>query len=157
MRPGARIFHSSPGRLRLKLPSMKENGPYFARLREALAALRGVESVETNPATASVLVIHSAGREELLKKAQEDGLFVIEDLKVGTASLTQRITREFAALDRLVKSATTGQVDLAGIAFLALIGFGAYQLYIGNLQAPAWYAAFWYAFNILLKSLPRPA
>ena len=47
---------------------------------------------------------------------------------------------------------TGDEIDIEGLAFLLLLGAGIYQISVGNLTALPWYAAFWYAFNIFLKS-----
>lgn len=70
----AAVAHDSPGRLRLKLPAHRGDTAFFATLGTELAHAPAVESVETNAATASVLIRHASDRQALLDWAQERDL-----------------------------------------------------------------------------------
>jgi hypothetical protein len=57
-----RIVHHLPGRLRLRVEVLKNDGPALAALAELLAGRRGVTRVETNPLTAGLLVAYDPAR-----------------------------------------------------------------------------------------------
>jgi hypothetical protein len=54
----AYVAHHTTSRLRLKVPSHKQDEAFFASLRQELLGQRGIVSVDVNPLTASVLIIH---------------------------------------------------------------------------------------------------
>ncbi|MBI5236972.1 MAG: hypothetical protein HY887_00925 [Deltaproteobacteria bacterium] len=144
----------TPERLRVKVPVKKDDAGYFESLKDKFAGLNGIAAVTVNPATSSVLFIHSSGYDSIAGFARDNGLFRIKDTRVSHAPVSARIAEAFGAVDRRIKGFTSGDFDMASVAVLALVGFGIYQLSVGNFIAPAWYVAFWYAFNIFLKGLP---
>ena len=58
----------------------------------------------------------------------------------------------FASLSRRIRDFTGSAADLSGLAVLALLTVGVYQIARGNFGAPAWYTAFWYALGIFNRS-----
>jgi hypothetical protein len=57
-RAQAYVVHRTTNRLRLKVPSHKEDEAFFASLRQELLGQRGIVCVDVNPLTASVLIMH---------------------------------------------------------------------------------------------------
>jgi hypothetical protein len=55
---GIQIAHYLPGRVRLRLPRLKENASLAGDVERTLAALEGVSHVETSTTTGSVLVLY---------------------------------------------------------------------------------------------------
>jgi len=54
----AYVVHRTTNRLRLKVPSHKQDEAFFASLRQELLEQCGIVSVDVNPLTASVLIVH---------------------------------------------------------------------------------------------------
>jgi len=148
MLPEAYICHRIPGRMRIKIPSRRGDSSYFSSLREHLSFLPGVERLEVNPITGSLLFLFKPGEENILDHAARSHLFRIKREGKQPVTVSQKAVQGFDALNDRVKSFTGGELDIASIAFLAFLGLGVYQVYMGNLMAPAWYVAFWYAMNI---------
>jgi hypothetical protein len=63
-----------------------------------------------------------------------------------------RIDGELRA-NHQVKALSGGELDLSGIIFIALLGFGLWELAIGNFKRPPWYTAFWSAFRLFSKTI----
>ena len=81
------------------------------------------------------------------------GLFAIkEDKKIRVTSFHDSVSGQFAALNDRVREVTGEGFDLPGLALLALVVSGVYQIARGNFTAPAWYTAFWYALGLFGKS-----
>lgn len=57
-RAQACIAHRTAGRLRLKVPGRRHDAAFFADLERELVAQPGIVSVQANPMTASILVVH---------------------------------------------------------------------------------------------------
>ena len=154
----AYISHRSAGRVRLRVPERKRDDWYFSSLREGLLKEEGVDDVEVNPLTGSVLVT-GRGAEEAVSSLSSQGLVVLrqEDIQGKTTTLHEGVAEGFAGLDRQIKAFTGNAVDLSGLAFVALVAAGLYQIGKGNFAAPAWYTAFWYALGIFGKSAGQHA
>jgi hypothetical protein len=154
MLPSARICHSTARRLRVKIRSKKGDRAYFSRIREQLSGKPGVERLEANPVTGSVLLVHGLDQREIAQYAEGSGLFRIEG-GPRTKPLSRQVMKSFGDMDGKVKAFTGGEMDLSEVTFLTLLGMGLYEIGRGNMMAPAWYTAFWYAFNIFLKARPE--
>ncbi|MBI2875417.1 MAG: hypothetical protein HYY20_00890 [Candidatus Tectomicrobia bacterium] len=61
----------------------------------------------------------------------------------------------FQGADKQVKSLTGGELDIPILAFLGLSGLGLFQILRGDLAAPAWHVAFWYALGIWVMAQPK--
>ncbi|HET6488748.1 MAG TPA: hypothetical protein VFG28_03215 [Syntrophales bacterium] len=153
MLPDAYISHRTPTRLRVRVPSRKRDLAWFIQARDRLAEIAGVEAVDVNELSGSILIVH--GQMDigtLLAAAKKQGLFQITRPEARkTATLRQDIANGFRTVNRRVSGATGGYADLWDVAVLGLAGAGVYQLLRGNIAAPMWYTAFWYAFGIYIR------
>lgn len=155
MFPEAKITHEIPGRMRMRIVSRRGDQEFFAALKDRLAALDGIEAVETNSLTGSILLFHHMEKEALATFAAEKGLFVVHSACAQADPLSEKVVRSFQQIDRYLTSSTDGELDLPSLAFLALLSMGAYEIFRGNFMAPAWYTAFWYAFGVLMDAHSR--
>jgi hypothetical protein len=56
MKPRLKIAHQVPGRIRMKIPSAKGNPQQLEQYRETLSLIPGIERVEVNPETGSIVL-----------------------------------------------------------------------------------------------------
>jgi len=141
------------GRLRIRVPSKRGDADYFRLVKEGLSAVEGVERVEVAPLTGSVLLCSQAAAETLIESARAQGLFMVkEEPEIRGTVLHDSIAAGFASMNNRVKTASGAGFDVPGLAFLALMGAGLYQIARGNFGAIPWYTAFWYALGIFSKS-----
>ncbi len=155
MLPEAYISHSIPGRLRVKIPSRKGDMYFFGDVFKQLSLCAGVERVEVNSLTGSVLLFHTANIGRISEFARENNLFLIREEKRfagGQTYLSRRISTAFRDLNQKVLVSTKGFASIPDLIVVALVGLSIYQISRGNFLAPAWYTALWYAMNIFLKS-----
>jgi Heavy metal associated domain 2 len=155
MIPSAFVSHHVPGRARISIPSRKGNGAYFESVTKAFSDVPCFERIEANIRTGSVLFMGGKiSLEAISAEASSRGLFQLHVIKKdsGPAGLQQRVSDSFKNMNRAFTQFTGGELDIAGLAFLALVGAGIYEIGRGNFTAPAWYTVFWYALNIFLKS-----
>ena len=146
----AYVSHLSSGRLRVKIPSKKGNVVFFSSLKDQLSSLPGVENIEVNPVTGSILLIHSLDSESVADFLKAQQLLKVRPGK--DFNFHQEVTRVFNAADRQVTGFIGGGINLGALAFLGLVGAGVYQILRGNFAAIPWYSAFWYGLSIFLKS-----
>lgn len=152
MLPEAYVCHKIPGRLRIRIPSRKGNEVYFSSLGSHFSRFQGFEKLEVNEVTGSVLFVGEADVEEIADYALGNQLFVLRGAGSPPTPVSQRILGEFGQINGRLRRFTGGEIDLASLAFVALVSAGLYQISIGEFIAPAWYTAFWYATNISLKA-----
>jgi hypothetical protein len=158
--PEAFISHASSGRIRVKIPAKKNDADYFSGLREHFSPIPGVERVEVNPLTASILVKHtldlnnSADLKPVADYFESRGLFKLavplpsslpERRPVATA---EGVAAALAGLNAQVKGWSAGMLDFSTLAVLGLISVGVLQASRGIVAVPA-ITAFWYASSIL--------
>ena len=150
------VAHSSPGRLRIKIASLKGDEGALAACRDQAVQCPGVVAIEVNPVTGSMLFIHQTSVAAIAEYARVKDLFSLEEQKQvqrsGHRKLHENITETFEGFDRKIKSLTDGEMNLGGLAFAVMLGVGTLQLLRGNSHLPPWNVAFWYAFSIFLKS-----
>lgn len=151
MAPLARavVVHQAPGRMRLRIPERKRQAAFFERLKSQLAAPNGIVSVEANPLTGSVTIAHSLDVEQIARHAREAGLFEIDTR--GREPVAVALAQGSESLDRRLRRASGGSLDLFSVAFLGLAGVGVWQLVRGNVSAPA-VTLFWYAASLILMA-----
>lgn len=157
MLPKAHISHQTSGRLRIRIPSQKGNAPYFASLKERFSSFPGIQKIEVNPLTGSVLVLHQIDLKQIDFKmisdyTEQSGLFRFEQSKHSAGSVSQRVVETFQDANRKVEKFTGGEVDLPTLSFVGLLGVGLFSMARGKAAAPTWHVAFWYALNIFLSS-----
>lgn len=151
--PVAQVSHQIAGRLRVRIPSMKGNAKHLDSIKNEFSGIKGITGVEINPMTGSVLFhLGDISLKTITDHALSRGFFRLDEPVASPVGLQQRMTGAFEGFNDKMKSFTGGELDVAGLSFLFLVGAGVYQIRKGNFAAPAWYTAFWYALNIFLKS-----
>ena len=55
---GITVVHALPGRVRLKIPGVKDNPNLARQAQEKLVRVPGIQGVEANPATGSLLILY---------------------------------------------------------------------------------------------------
>jgi hypothetical protein len=143
--PLASISHSIPGRARLRIGEKRGVSEYFSLVKETLIRCPGVQSVETNPLTATVLIFYSGPVDVVLAFAAESGLFRVQSSpKSASRSILQGAIQGLQQCDRQIRATTDSRLDLSGMLFIALGGAALYQAVQGEILAPAvtllWYA-----------------
>jgi copper chaperone CopZ len=168
---GFQIVHAIPGRVRVKIARLKENPVLAREVQGQLSAVQGIQQVEVNPVTGSVLVLYDRTALESLDSllslaAWFSSLF--PDLEFGeveswltsangngTATpLAEHLTSFLGGLNAKV-SETTGGVDLKLLLPLSLFLLGVRGMLVaGKGVFPAWYDLFWFAFGTFLMLNP---
>jgi hypothetical protein len=152
--PKALVRHNSQGRIRIKVPDKRGDIQYFTSLAENLSMQDGVDLLEVNPLTSGVLVMGEGLSEQALAEwGEKAGMFALETTLLPAHSPAQAAVEPIRRVNQKLRSFSGGDLDLATVGFLALLGTGVYQLLRGNFRSPPWYTAFWYAFGVFSKAL----
>ena len=155
MIPSAIIAHASTGRLRIRIPSQKGNLAALKSQGDQLAACPGILSIEVNPGTGSILLLHQKTVHEIAEYARSRNLFSLEEQKgsrVPSAALRRDLGESFKSIDRQIQNLTSGDMDLSGFAVAALVVAGSAQILTGNAGAIPWFAAYWYAYHLFSRT-----
>ncbi|HET6465502.1 MAG TPA: hypothetical protein VFH55_07840 [Nitrospiria bacterium] len=156
MLPEAHITHASKGRVRIKLPSRKGDYAFFSTLKGKLPELLetpGIQRIEMNAATGSILVIHQldvkASDYSLISQyLEQKGFFKLGANNTSGVPVSQNIARTFQGINRQITDFTSGEIDLQSLALIGLLGLGLFQISRGQFMIPA-ISAFWYAATLL--------
>ena len=158
--PEAYITHATKGRLRIKIPLRKGDRAFFSALQDHLSRFSefpGIQKIELNPITGSMLVIHSLETNPAYLKlieayVEQKGLFKIGTPSPPHASVFGKLAETFKNANNEITDFTAGELDIRSLALVALLGLGLYQISRGQFMIPA-VSAFWYAAT-LLKEQP---
>jgi Heavy metal associated domain 2 len=162
MLPEAYISHLTAGRMRIKIPSRKGDGAFFSALKDYLSKFSefpGIQKIELNPLTGSMLVIHTLGLNpaylKLIKAdVEQKGLFKIGTSNSSHPSASGNIAENFKNVNKEIIDFTRGELDIRSLALIGLIGLGLFQASRGQFMIPA-VSAFWYAATLLKDQPPK--
>lgn len=154
MPPRASICHRTSTRARIRIPDRRGDAAFFARLQAQFAKWRKWDRLDVNPLTGTVLLAAPAlDVPAVARFAGEARLFDLPEENRLPATMARQVAAPVERLSADVRRFTGGDLDLPGAVFVVLCGYGVVQLLRGNLKAPPWYTAFWYAFGIFTKSI----
>jgi hypothetical protein len=182
MRHPAHVAHHSRGRLRIRVPSAKGDPAALESIRQSLASVKGVQTVDVNESIGSVTVnydpaVHPDFHEHLANEesAQRavslsppprlqdmedlDEMFENEAAFLAERSHSAKLLFDWMnGLDRGIKSMTGNAVDLKVIAPLAL-AVGAFMELGITAATPVWLTLGLFSFNhfVDLHSHNKPA
>jgi hypothetical protein len=150
MLPTGRVIHQMQGRLRLRIADRRRDERYFARVKETLVQCQGVESVTVNALAGSALVVGPAAADEVIRFGQQAELFEIVQGRL--APFSERMSDHVDRFDERLRDATNGQLDVAALATVSLLGAGLWQISRRRVL-PEGLTILWYAASIVARPL----
>jgi hypothetical protein len=152
MIPQAEVVHHIDGRTRLRVPSQLRNRRFFDEAEQRLRSMEGVEAIQTNSTTGSILLVHRGPLDRIVDDAKNAGVLDILPVRKKAVlqgqPLSTRLVDSIERADRWVADRTHGSLDLSGIASLGMAGAGVVQLLRRKVLPPAM-ALFWYAMVLI--------
>ncbi len=146
--------HWMPGRVRFRVPSLPEQPSQVDLVRDTLPTLDGVESVEVNAATGSVLVGYREGQvePELLFAALVRLLGLEEELgQTPRPGIVKELRSFVDSLNRVVYDRTGGLLDFTSALMILLAAIGITKLLReGKAAVPAGFTLLWWGMHQLL-------
>lgn len=119
-RQRAHIAHSTPGRIRIVIPSKRHCANFFARLECHALSAEGVRHVRSRPAAASIVIHHEPGSNCLAVCAMILDLDLASRDRGANAPVTAMLVSLRVANHR-IHQLTGGQFDLAWLLARALL------------------------------------
>lgn len=156
MDPAAYVIHSAPGRCRLKIPTMRHSAEYFEQLKLDLIQTEGVEHVQANPLTASVLVLYDdqvLAFEALKSYFDTSAHFELTDQASAentNVTIWENAAKQLTTFDNQLKETTSGHMDFRSLVFIVFVVLAIRQLQRGAVFGPA-ATLLWYAVQLLMK------
>lgn len=149
------IKHALPGRIRYRIPKVSQSNKTLEPLKKQLLSVKGINDVQINPVSASVLVYYDEIQiQPLYIFAALVKLFDLESqMKRSPRSAVKKEINDIAAsLDRATFEYTRGLLDLKTGMPLLLILFAGYQFFIKrNTSLPGGMTFLWWAYALLSK------
>jgi copper chaperone CopZ len=146
--------HAIRGRVRFRVPSLSGNRSDADLLRGKLPKLQGVESVDVNPATGSVLVRYRENqvRPDLLFAAIVRLLGLEEELtQTPPPTVVKELRSMMDSLNRVVHDRTGGLLDFSSALLIALAAAGMTKMFVDGKKAmPAGFTMLWWGLHQLL-------
>ena len=156
MVPVAEIVHTTDARVRVKVPFRKKDQSYFSALAQKLEEHQDVETVHVNPRLGTALISHTSSVSKIGEYAAKEGLFQLRTAEPTPQTIFEHFRGAVDGWSHTLQRYTGGRLDMASLVFIVLLGAGVYQLMKGNVKAPAWYTAFWYALGVFSKGYHGP-
>jgi len=159
---GITVAHALPGRVRLKIPEVKENPELARQAQEKLGRVPGIQRVEANPATGSLLILYDLAMMASVETLGPLGeifaeLFpevALEELAAGLQELmeaggaAQTTGGLLGAFNTGAHPSLTRNFNLNLLLPLALLFLGGRSLLTSKEKRfPAWYDYLWFGFS----------
>jgi hypothetical protein len=164
------VAHQVPGRIRLKVPNVKENPELIDQIKQMFHVIPGIEDVTINPTTGSVVLQydtekhdefhghlerhHTGGHDRpptneidaLASKIGQEAEFLAEH------SHTARVIVDyFKHFDEQIKFATGNVVDLKIVLALGIAGFTIFEVG-ASAATPVWVTISIFALNHMIQA-----
>lgn len=162
----AYVHHHLPGRLRLRVPAAKGENDELREISSAIARTPGINQVEYNPITGSILIQYSPEQYKNLRSLESGLSASAAPIALnnshpahhgsqrpqhwrGRSIAARRVDSFFKQLDREIRTATDNEVDLKfilpfGVGVLGLVAIRTSSI------TPLWLTLLIFAFNSFL-------
>ena len=163
------IAHQVPGRIRIKVPSAKENPELLEQIKQTFTVIPGIEHVTVNPTTGSVVLHydtdkhdefhgglqhHTGGHhkppadeiDSLASKIEQEAEYLAEHSHAAKV-----VVDFFKDLDKGIKVATGNVVDLKIILATGIAGFTIFEVG-ASAATPVWVTLAVFALNHMIQA-----
>jgi len=163
------IAHQVPGRIRMKVPSLKTNPELAEQIKQTFSAIPGIEQVKINPTTGSVVLHYDQDRhhelhphlhqhtdghykppaseiDALASKIEQEAKYLAEH------SQTAKVVVDFFTdFDRQIKVASDNVVDLKIVLAAGIAGFTIFEVG-ASAATPVWVTLSIFALNHMIQA-----
>jgi hypothetical protein len=149
------VVSSTPGRLRLRVAYPYRQSEKIERIASSLRAHPKVNQVRTNAQQGSITIQHdgeNGSLDSVLSTLRGLGI-IFGDITHGKSEAAAGLSNAAFDLNKQVRQATSGAIDLRFLFPLGLATLSARQLLSKGLQFDTipWYVLAWYAFDSFIK------
>jgi hypothetical protein len=157
----AAIVSRTPGRIRLRIARLHRQHHKIEPITKALKERLEIDRVKTNLKNGSIIVYHERDRssfDDIEAVLKDLGIVFLEitesaTIPTGKSQAATEVSNAVFDLNKRVKKATNGAVDLRFLLPLSFSALAVRQLLIKGLQLEIipWYVLAWYAFDSFIK------
>lgn len=147
MTPKAYISHQIQGRTRIHVPAKKQDHAFFEHCRHALKQLEGIDEVEANPLTGSLLVLATAAVADIIEHARSSGLFDVAERGVAESTVLHRVAHRVRHAEDRIFALSSGHLDIDSMILIGFGGLSLIQLLRKKISPPA-LTMLWYAYGL---------
>jgi cation transport ATPase len=163
------IAHQIPGRIRMKVPSAKDNPELLEQIKQTFSVIPGVEQVIVNPSTGSVVLHYDTDRHDefhgrlqqhtgghdkppnneidaLANKIEQEAEFLAEHSHTAKA-----VVDFFKETDKQIKLATHNVVDLKILLAAGIAGFTIFEVG-ASAATPVWVTLAIFGLNHMIQA-----
>jgi cation transport ATPase len=163
------IAHQVPGRVRMKVPSGKDNPELLEQMKQTLSAIPGIEQVTVNPSTGSLVLHydtdhhdtfhghlenHTGGHEKpptneidsLANKIEQEAEYLAEH-----SHAAQVVVDFFKEADKQIKVATGNVIDLKMVLATGIAGFTIFEVG-ASAATPVWVTLSIFGLNHVIQA-----
>jgi cation transport ATPase len=163
------IAHQVPGRVRMKVPSAKDNPELLEQIKQTFSVIPGVEQVTVNPSTGSVVLHydterhdefhgrlqhHTGGHEKppnneidaLASKIEQEAEYLAEHSHTAKA-----VVDFFRETDKQIKLATHNVVDLKILLATGIAGYTIFEVG-ASAATPVWATLAIFGLNHIIQA-----
>jgi cation transport ATPase len=163
------IAHQIPGRIRMKVPSAKDNPQLLEQIKQTFSVIPGIEQVSVNPSTGSVVLHydterhdefhgrlqqHTGGHDKpptneidaLANKIEQEAEYLAEH-----SHSAKVIVDFFRETDKQIKLATHNVVDLKILLAAGIAGFTIFEVG-ASAATPVWVTLSIFALNHMIQA-----
>jgi hypothetical protein len=159
---GITVAHALPGRVRLKIPGVKDNPKLARQAQERLGQVAGIQRVEANSATGSLLLFYDLAMlasvetlgplgeifAELFPEVETEELAAGLQELAETSATAPTTSSLMGALNTGVNPGLSRNLNLNLLLPLTLLFLGVRSLTASKeTPFPAWYDYLWFAFS----------
>ncbi len=150
-----KVVSNTPKRLRLRVAPPHRQAEEMQRLAKALKAHPNISNVRMNVDQGSITIHHDGSDgslENVLGTLRDIGI-IFADIAGGKSEAAAGVSNTVVDLNKRVKKATNGAIDLRMLFPLGLATLSIRQLLTRGLQLEfiPWYVLAWYAFDSFMK------
>lgn len=150
-----KVVSSTPKRLRLRVAQPQRQSKDMHRIASVLNANPQVNRVSTNLHSGSITIYHDGknGSLDSVFATLRDLGVIFTDLTEGNTEAAAQVSNAIVDLNRRVRQATNGAIDIPFLFPLGLSTLAVRQLLSKGLQFETipWYVLAWYAFDSFIK------
>jgi hypothetical protein len=163
------IAHQVPGRIRMKVPSAKDNPELLEQIKQTFAVIPGIEQVSVNPTTGSIVLHYDADRhhevhphlhhhtghqykpptneiDSLATKIGEEAEYLAEHSHAAKV-----VVDFFKDFDKQIKVASGNVVDLKIVLAAGIAGFTIFEVG-ASAATPVWVTLSIFALNHMIQA-----
>lgn len=163
------IAHQIPGRIRMKVPSAKDNPDLLEQIKQTFSVIPGIEQVTVNPSTGSIVLHYDTERHDefhgrlehhtgghykpptneidaLATKIEQEAEYLAEH-----SHSAKVIVDFFKSVDMQIKAASGNVVDLKILLAAGIAGFTIFEVG-ASAATPVWVTLAIFALNHMIQA-----